>query len=291
MAPTTSDLSILDVIALFLRHKIWVIALTVVGATAGVVIGFVQEPVYRADTLLVAAGKSESRSGVAELAKQVGGLAGALNLDTSGTDKTVALAILRSRAFLVKFIRERGIDKVIFAKRLAPDGETWAPDLGGAPTDNESFEFFSKSIFSIREDNKTGLISVAMEWYDSDVAASWANEIVREVNTQLRSRARTRGRNSIKYLESEISRTGNVETQQAIFNLIERQINEIMLANVTEEYAFEVIDPAVPSDPDDYVKPRKVFLLASGMFAGFLLAIVLIVGRELAKSLRAPNSS
>ncbi len=281
MTPTKSDLSIFDIISLVLRHKIWVIILTFLGATAGVLIAIFQQPVYRAETLLSVVEKADTRSSLAGLASQFGGLAGAVNLGVTGSDKNVAIAVLRSRAFIIKFIRHRDIEKILFSNRLAPDAKTWAADLGGAPTDNELFELFRSQIFAVREDNKTGLISVSVEWQDSHVAADWANEIVREVNAQLRARARTRARNSVEYLESEAARISNMDTQKAIYSLIGQQINEIMIANVTEEYAFEVVDPATASDPDDYVKPRKVFLLASGLIAGFLLAIGLVVGREL----------
>lgn len=280
MTPTKSDLSIIDVISLVIRHKTWVIILTFLGAVAGFLIGYIQQPIYRADTLLSVVEDKNTSGGLAGLARQVGGLAGAVNIGATGSDKNVAIAVLRSRAFVVKFIRERGIEKVLFSDLLAPDGETWAQEKRGAPTDSDVFELFNKQIFSVREDSNTGLITVSIEWHDSQVATDWANEIVREINSQLRTRARTQAESSVDYLQSESGRISNVHTQRAIYNLIEQQINEIMLANVTEEYAFEVIDPATASDPDDYVKPHKVFLLVSGLMAGFLLAMALTVGRE-----------
>lgn len=286
MTPTTSDLTILDIISLGIRYKIWVIILTFAGATAGFVIGFVQQPIYRAETLLSAVEENDARNSLAGLASQVGGLAGAINFGSTGSDKNVAIAVLRSRAFIVKFIRDRGIERILFSSRLAPDTEEWAVDLGGAPTDSEIFELFSGDIFAVREDNKTGLITLSIEWEDAQIAADWSNEIVREVNAQLRTRARTRARNSVEYLESEAARTSNAETQRAIYSLIGQQINEIMLANVTEEYAFEVVDPATASDLDDYVRPRKVFLLISGLIAGFLFATVLIVSLQFRGSLK-----
>ena len=288
MTPTKSDLSIIDLFALALRYKFLVIGLTFLGAVAGVAIGMAQDPVYRSEALLSAVEKPNDRSaGLAGLAQQVGGLAGAINLGGTGSNKDVAIAVLRSRAFIINFIREREIEKILFADILAPDGESWLNENGRGPTDSDIFELFTRQVFAVREDNKTGLISVSVEWFDPALAADWANDIVAQINTQLRDRARDRAQNSIEYLESESTRVSHADTQRAIFNLIAQQINEIMLANVTEEYAFEVIDPAVVSDSDDYVKPRKVFLLATGIIAGFLLAITLLIGRELWHILRS----
>ena len=52
-----------------------------------------------------------------------------------------------------------------------------------------------------------------------------------------------------------------------------------MLANVRDEYAFKIIDPAVPSDSDDPVRPKPLFVLSLalsvGVIAGLLVAAVL----------------
>lgn len=285
-----SDLSIIDVIALVFRNKLLVFGLTVLGAAAGIGIGMTQQPVYSAKTLLSVVEQTDSRGGLAELASKFGGLASGVSLGGSGSERNVTIAILRSRAFIVNFIRTRGIEKALFADRLGSDGDTWLEEFGGAPTDNDVYDRFVKQVLAIREDKKTGLVTVSMDWFDPSLAADWANGIVKQINEQLRARARSRARKSIEYLESEVARTSNDDTRQAIYHLIEQQINEIMLANVTEEYAFEVLDPATPSDLDDYVKPRKLLLLVAGTLTGALLAVVIVIGRLLYKLMRAnPN--
>jgi uncharacterized protein involved in exopolysaccharide biosynthesis len=50
-----------------------------------------------------------------------------------------------------------------------------------------------------------------------------------------------------------------------------------MVANVTHEYAFRVVDKAMPPDIDDPVRPRKLMLLLAGPFVG-LVAGVFFVG-------------
>ncbi|MEL7447571.1 MAG: Wzz/FepE/Etk N-terminal domain-containing protein [Pseudomonadota bacterium] len=276
-----SDISILDAIALVYRRKWIAVLFTFLGAVAGLAIGFLTTPVYRSQALLSVVEQQDTRSGLADLASQFGGLAGAAGLSSGGSDRNVAIAVLQSRDFCIGFILERGIDKIMYADRLGDDGETWIEELGGAPSESDVYERFRKQVFSVREDSKTGLITVAMEWFDPALAARWANGIVDEINLRLRTRARERATNSIAYLESEVENTINAETKQAIYRLIEQQVNEIMLANVTEEYAFEVIDPATPSDPEDEVKPRKLFLLIAGTVSGFIFALALIVALEL----------
>ena len=52
-----------------------------------------------------------------------------------------------------------------------------------------------------------------------------------------------------------------VELQQAIYRLLEQQYKKIMVAEVTEQYALRVIDPAGPPDLDDPAAPSRLLLV------------------------------
>ena len=45
-----------------------------------------------------------------------------------------------------------------------------------------------KSILSVDEDKKSGLISLSISWKDPEVAAEWANDLVKQLNEQLREK-------------------------------------------------------------------------------------------------------
>lgn len=59
--------------------------------------------------------------------------------------------------------------------------------------------------------------------------------------------------------------TTSIETRQAINRLMEGQINQRMLANVTQEYVFRVVDKAMASDSEDVVRSKKLLLLSMGL--------------------------
>ena len=46
-----------------------------------------------------------------------------------------------------------------------------------------------------------------------------------------------------------------------------------MLANVREEYAFKILDPAVAADEDASVRPRKGLIVFSGFAVSLFLAL------------------
>jgi uncharacterized protein involved in exopolysaccharide biosynthesis len=126
-------------------------------------------------------------------------------------------------------------------------------------------------------------MTVAIEWTDPVTAARWANDFVALANERIRSRALQDSTRNIEYLNKQIERTTVVEVQRAIYNLIESETKNLMLANVRAEYAFRIVDPAVP--PEVRSSPRRKLLvlsgLAVGLFAGVFLAFELHLLRRL----------
>jgi uncharacterized protein involved in exopolysaccharide biosynthesis len=106
----------------------------------------------------------------------------------------------------------------------------------------------------------------------------------------MRSRAITRAEASVRFLEKELQTTSTVEVRNAISRLLENEVKQRMLADVTPEYAFTVVDRALPRDEDDTVGPSRLTLLIAGPFVGFGLgAIAAVVSRRRrSESARAP---
>jgi hypothetical protein len=86
-------------------------------------------------------------------------------------------------------------------------------------------------------------------------------------------------RKSIEYLEKELKSTNVLEVQQGIYSLIQSQVSRITMANVNEEYAFSVVDPPVISDPDRFVRPKRLLMALLGfMLGGFVVSMWVIFG-------------
>ena len=133
----------------------------------------------------------------------------------------------------------------------------------------------------IEEDKKTGLVNLQIDWRDPKLAANWANELVVRLNGTMRARAIARSKAYVEFLQKELTQTSEVGTRTAISRLIEAQINERVLANVSEEYAFRVVDRATVPDVHDPLWPNKSLLIVLGALTG------LIVGAFLALTLDA----
>ena len=66
--------------------------------------------------------------------------------------------------------------------------------------------------------------------------------------------------------------------QNLLYGLIEEQTKSVMWANVREEYAFEVIDPAII--PEERDSPRRTLIVLLATFFGIVLGLAYAFFRE-----------
>ena len=230
---------------------------------------FVMPPIYRAEVLLVPV-RDENVGTLGSIAGQFGDLAALAGVDlASKKDRTAEhLAALKSRALAVAFINQENVKSVLFPGKWDKETNKWKSE---APSDWDAFETFDKEIRFVNVDRRTGLITLAIEWRDPALAAKWANTLVRHVNDRLRKEATEEAERSIGYLEKQLAGTSSVEVQQAIYRLIEVQTKNKMIASTREEYAFNVVDPAVM--PEKKHKPKRTMIVLIGLFLGLIAAV------------------
>ena len=249
-----------------------------------VAVALISLPVYRATTMLIPASADRNNmSGALNSALgQLGGIAALAGIGPGAGDLETeeALAVLRSRQFTEEFIDQLNLMPVLFESRWDKAARDWKPDEDNPPTKAMAYKRFN-DIRKVIQDKKTGLISLQIDWKDRAQAAAWANELVARLNAEMRGRAIRQVDASLSYLEKEQETTGTIATRDAISRLIEAQIKQRMLANVTQEYAFRIVDRAIAPDLNDPVRPKKILLFLLGPFVGFTLGVVGILTFDL----------
>lgn len=271
--PTDDDeIDLLDLWDTLVSGWQWIIGITTVAAVVAIAVALQMTPIYRSQVVMVPADDSGRPSGGAALAAQFGGLAdlAGVNLGGSGS-KNEALALLKSRALAEGFIKDKELLPILFEDKWDAAAKKWKnDDLTKTPTLGAAYELFSKDVLQINDDKKTGVITLAVEWKDRQLAALWANEIVRRANAAMRARAVADAQASIDYLQQELAKTGVVDIQQAIYRLLEANYKTASIANTREEYAFKVIDPAVVADANRKVRPKRAqIVILATLAAGF----------------------
>lgn len=250
-----------------LRRYWWLGAtLAVLFSIGGYWLSYTQPVIYKATVTVIPSDQNDMQ-GLGRM-QGLAAIAG-INLQ-GGAENAEALATLRSQRFADMFITQAGISEAIC--------QLYCESALVPPVDEEmlklrSIRAFESSLRRIEEDRQAGVVRVSFLWPDRKEAAEMANRMVGQVNDALRERARTEAESNLKYLQAELDRTSRVELRQALHQLVERQAARIMEANVTTDYAFRVIDPALPADSAMPESPRRMVWGAVGAFLGILVAV------------------
>jgi len=176
---------------------------------------------------------------------------------------------LQSREFLWKFVQDNKLMPILFEAEWDSAQKKWKEtDPKKQPGQMDVFRLFDKDVLNVSTDRKSSLVKVAIDWTDPVLAASWADQLVAQLNQYLRLQAIARSENNLKYLKEELARTQIEEMRKTLFDLIGQEQKNAMLANAQREFAFRVLDPAVV--PDKKIKPkRSIIVLIAAALAGF----------------------
>jgi len=268
----------LDLREIFMRlwNRKWsIIALALLSGAIAAGIGYSITPVYRAQAVMVSA--ASDRNGLSGMINSafgsLGNLASFATGNLAGSDAAVeeALAVMRSRQFTEKFIERNNLLPELFADDWDAAKKAWKVPAEDRPTMAKAYKRFSKRYREVSRDKKTGLVTVSIDWPNRPRAAVLVNDMISQINDEMRARAIAQSEASLKYLNTELTTTQVVDTREAINRLIEGQIRQRMIASVTQEYAFRVVDRALTPDLSDKVRPKKALMILGGLiFGGFI---------------------
>ena len=257
------------------RLVVGIVALFTAGFAAA---AFLMTPIYRATTVLAPANQSTGRGMLNSALGELGGVAAlaGITVGSSGPETEEALAVLESQELTQNFVQEWNLMPKLFAADWDAANHRWKTGLRRPPTLAKAFRQFDRNIRRVTSDKKTGLVTLQIDWKDRNEAAEWANELVRRINEEMRSRAIAQADASMAYLEKEAQAAQTVTERDAIGRLMDAQIKQRMVATVSREYSFRVVDKALAPDEDDRLKPQRTVLTIAGFLIGALIALAAV---------------
>jgi uncharacterized protein involved in exopolysaccharide biosynthesis len=273
-----------EMLATVRARRWWVIGSVLFFSVAFTAAALIMTPVYRAKAILIPSNTTQESGigGGGSPLGQLGGLASlaGVEIGSKGSPTDEALAVLKSREFTERFINDRHLLPVLFAKKWDAVTGTWRGGADHQPTPGRVYNYFNEKIRWVEQDKKTGLITVQIDWKGRLESAQWANELVQQVNQEMRTRAIAEADASLGFLEKELQTASVVPVRDAVARLMETQVKKRMLANVTQQYVFRIVDHALPSDVDDPLRPKKLLMFVGGPLVGLIMGIlaVLVVG-------------
>jgi uncharacterized protein involved in exopolysaccharide biosynthesis len=272
---------------LLLVRRRWLMSVIIgLSMISAVVISFIVTPIYLATTTLVPAETGEAQTAIAGALGQLGGLAELAGLQGPQSQTVIeAIALLKSREFTESFIRDEQLLPVLFSDRWDSRLRQWkrgerVPDLW------DGYRLFDRKIRFVDQDEKTGIVTVRIEWKDPQQGAQWANELVGRVNAQMQQRALREAGVTLDYLKKELEATRVASVQVALQDLIEANLKRQAIASVRSDYVFRVVDPAAPPNMRDKLSPHRSVYLVMGAIFGVVLSLLAALAIEAAHNMR-----
>jgi uncharacterized protein involved in exopolysaccharide biosynthesis len=244
---------------------------------------------FQAEVVLTPTG-SKDRQGLASalgnLSGGLGALAGIAGISLGASSTAEPIGVLKSHEFARQFIEDQGLLHVLLADRWDAAAGRWKQsDPKKQPDIRDAVRYFEKRILTVREDKKTGLVTVDVEWKNAVAAAAWANMLVDRLNETMRSRSLEEAQANVEYLRTQVAQTNEVAVQQAVSKLLESELQKVMVARGAKQFAFRVVDPA--EVPKWRSSPKRTVTLALGLLAGALFGLIAVFARRYYRTRRA----
>lgn len=267
----------------------WIIAGISTGvAIISLVVVLSMPNVYQSKALLAPA--EENAGG--GLSSQLGGLASlaGINLGAPNVNKSViSLEVLKSRSFLTDFVKRRELLVPLLAGKEwnVASGELvlkddiydvntkkWIGRYSQGPSDETSFKAFNR-ILQVSQAKDSGIITLSLNHFSPLLAQQWLEWLISDINQQMRQRDIEEANRSIEYLKEQLSQTAVAGVQQVFYQLIEKQMQIVMLANVRDQYVFKVIDP--PAIPEEKFSPKRGMIVILSVSLAFIVSLALVL--------------
>lgn len=253
-------------------------------------------PIYKSSALVKPAdSNSISSNGNSQLNILASVIGGRNSAEINKT--TLALQMMSSRAFFLSFYNDDSLmlDLHAFVEYSPLDNQNIYDKnlinkenkLINLPEIDSSHGKFLSHLEFIRDE--AGFITIIINHPSPIIAYKWNNWIFNALDQYIRDREKIKSEKSIQFLERKINDVKNIELQRGLSNMIQSQLGTLLLAEVSDNFVFEIIDgPYVPSAP---FKPNRSFivniiLLSSVMFLTFLIITLYYFGILINLSLR-----
>ena len=281
------EIDLRELFSVLWKGKIAILVVTFLGIILSIGYALSLPNIYTAQAIMAPKGDGSSVSG---MAGQLGGLAGLVGMGIGGGDASktqIALKTMSSRSFFADYIYEDSLVALMASVGWDPtSGELIIDEnvyyvqsdiwVRAKPSIQKAYRTF-KTRFSISEDNKTGFVTVRVKHYSPITARDWINRMLKAIETSVRERDVSEAEKSIAFLKVESETNSLISLNEVFANLIEEQTKKIVLANASEEYVFQIIDPPVIAELKS--EPKRAFIVILGTFLAGVLSVLYVLVR------------
>lgn len=284
-----NEVDLREILSVLWGGRWWIIGITFLFVVFGGGYALTLPNVYRSEGVYAPAQKQAGGS----LGGQLGSLANlaGVRVDVGeSNDIAQAIALLKSWAFIETVIEDMDIKPHLLAVKswdeksnnliwdlriYDPNNEVWInTDL--ARGTYKAYERF-RDLLHVKRDEKSGLITISLEYYDPNLTKLWLNALIVALNKRFKERDVNEALVNIEFLERKVRETGIAEMQTMLYEMIQGQIKTVMLAESNEGYLMkEVVAPKVA---ERKASPRRFLIVIFCCMLGGTLSVFFVIGR------------
>jgi hypothetical protein len=289
------EIDLRELFSVLWAGRIKIIVMSTVFAVASVLYALSVPNQYKATVLLSPA--QSTGGGLSGALGQLGGLASLAGVSIGGGESSeaqIAQEIMKSRSFIEGFIASNDLAVGVYAaegwsrssNRLQINSELY-DEYGsrwllpndttgelGPPSSWILFERFL-GMLSVSEGNKSGLVSVSIEYYSPEIAKYWLDLFISAINGHMQERKMAEVTRNITYLEAQIKKTNIAEMQEVFYTIIEEQMKSKMLAEASPDYVFVPVSPSMV--PHQKSQPKRALMCVLGTLLGGMLSVIWVL--------------
>jgi len=236
-------------------------------------------PIYASEALLAPKSGNEQRTNsLSSSLSSLTSLTGMGPLSGSATREEIAYRKLMSKEFFTVLFKDENFIKDFYGVKSYNSTSNEVTYLDAErrtetkPHFQKAYEDFHKDMFTASYDRNTGLISLILRNESPELSSIWLKKIIFEINHYVREKEKLEAENALNYLKLRLNETKVIEVQRVIAALIQQRIQTLMLAEVSEEYLFDVVDE--PFRPDYRFWPKRTQMTIIGTIISGLIAIL-----------------
>ena len=271
-------------------RKIIISLLTLVLAISSVLYALSIPNIFESRVVLAPSSSSESTninlSGTAGALARVAGIDLGVGGSIKGPKLTLAIEKITSRKFATDFVINNSYQPELLASENWNSSEnkiiynkssydSLKDELKYNPRDIDIYKGYLSGL-SIRFDKRTKFTHISFKHFSPYFAKDLLDQLVLTINEDIKNTEVEAANESIKFLEDQMTKTNISDIRFIFTKLIEKNIKTILLAEVSPEYVFEILDPAFV--PDLRSSPsRGVLCILITAFGFLFIAIFFII--------------
>jgi capsular exopolysaccharide synthesis family protein len=195
------EINLRDYWRILVRRRRLILAVTCVAAVAAVIFTLLQPNIYQGKATLLPLGQTPG--GLQGALGELGNLLPLASLRQESPAERI-LAILQSRTLAEDVIHRLDLLPRLFAKEWDAEKQAWQTD--DPPTIHDAVRALN-SLVSISSDRKTGVITIAAEHKDPELAASIANQYIDALQRILNDNAFSLAKKNRLFIEAQVQKT------------------------------------------------------------------------------------